>query len=99
MSKKVSDMIDRWSKSIGENFDRQREIDNKLEPNVHAVRTIVSYGEGVQSCLRMIETVSQMAHQGIITFEVAQKIMDVQRKSALKDMKYLEVMLKDEDHE
>lgn len=42
---------------------------------------------------------SEMAHQGIIDFEMGQKIIDVQKENIKKDLKFLLVYLGDESEQ
>lgn len=99
MSKQINQFLDGWVRRNEEERIRQHELENKLSPNMQQTRSIVAYGESIQGCLRMIETVSTLAHQGAVDFDVAQIIINKQRQSVLHDINNIKEILSDKVHE
>lgn len=51
----------------------RREIDNKLQPNRNQVRNIKECVKSILDRVNTIEVISNLAHEEIISFEIAQK--------------------------
>jgi len=97
MTKKKNNDVLEWSKVITENWDRQREIDNTLSPTKGEIRYIVDYAKSILEKATRIDTVSNLAHEDVLSFEKGQQIIDWQVKQLIKDIKHLTIMLEAED--
>ncbi|MFB5758915.1 hypothetical protein [Paenibacillus medicaginis] len=96
MNRTVGKEIDAWSKGINNMFDRQKEIDEKLSPSRLEMKCVADYARSIDQKVQLMNNASQMAHDRIIDFESAQKIIDMQKKSIKRDIKYLQGLLEDE---
>lgn len=89
MAKKKENNLSEWTESIRSYGEIQQEIENKLTPNKTIIRYISDYTKVLNDKSGRIEWTSIMAHDGIISFEVAQRIIDFQVQQMLKDIDYL----------
>lgn len=89
--------IEKWSKGIDAMFERQKEIDNKLSPSKGEMQYVMGFARAIAEKANYIQFTSAMAHEGIIAFEEAQKIIDWQKEQLKQDMKYLQRYLGEED--
>lgn len=95
MAKKKDTTIE-WMDTINKMGERQREIDNKLSPNKLEIRYIVDYARAIAEKATRIEMASGLAHEKVLTFEMAQQIIDVQNEQLLKNIKHLKGLLEDD---
>jgi hypothetical protein len=72
---------EKWSKATNVSSDKQREIDEKLSPSISQMQYVISYARTIYECTKIMKNASTMAHEGLIDFELAQKILDVQKKN------------------
>ena len=91
MAKKGAD----WGDAISKQFEKQREKDAMLSPNKGEMRYIADIARSMDKTAQLMDNASEMAHQGLIEFELAQRIMDVQKDKIKRDMKMLETYLAD----
>ncbi|KEK23923.1 hypothetical protein [Bacillus gaemokensis] len=78
---------------IDDMLAKQREIDEKLSPSKYEMRYITDYARVIYDKAQLVNNASEMAHQGLIDFELAQKIMDTQKENIKSDIKYLQIYL------
>lgn len=95
MAKNNKSTINDWSNAIAKSWDRQREIDEKLTPSKGQMRYVTDFARNIDKVAQLMNNASEMAHQSIIDFDIAQKIMDTQKKNILKDIEYLKSYLED----
>lgn len=82
-----------WMEAISEISQRNRDTINKLSPNKMQVNTIKSYTRAVNDRVNYIDCISLLRHEGIIDFETAQKLIDVQKDWLKQDIEYLKQYL------
>ncbi|QWU14212.1 hypothetical protein SAMN04487895_101501 [Paenibacillus sophorae] len=99
MSKKNKDTVSDWSKAINDSFTQQRKVDEMLQPSKLQIRYLTGFAKNIYDYAQLMNNASEMAHQKLITFELAQQIMDTQGKNILKDIEYLQGYLKDDGKE
>ena len=87
--------ISGWGEAISRSFEKQREKDMLLSPNKGEMRYIADIARSMDKTAQLMDNASEMAHQGLIEFELAQKIMDVQKDKIKRDMKMLQQYLGD----
>ncbi|MGH0945047.1 hypothetical protein ACQVTS_28515 [Bacillus mycoides] len=80
-------------RAIDAMFARQREINEKLSPSKDEMRFVTDYAKVIYEHTQLMNNASEMAHQGLIDFELAQKIMNTQKKNIKRDIKYLQSFL------
>lgn len=80
--------VEKWIDGIDRMFERQREIDQKLSPSRGEINYIKSYAHSILEKVSYIEFISALAHEGVIDFDMAQKIMDWQKQQIKKDVEY-----------
>jgi hypothetical protein len=71
--------VEKWSKATNISFGKQREI--KLSPSIGQMQYVISFARTIYECTKIMKNASTMAHEGLIDFEVAQKILDIQKKN------------------
>ncbi|WP_079709813.1 hypothetical protein [Paraliobacillus ryukyuensis] len=93
MTKSNRNHIEKWSKVIDNVFEERDKINNKLSPSKLQINSIVDFSRNINDKAQLIRNVSDMAHEKIVDFELAQKIIDNQIKNVEKDIKYLKSYL------
>jgi hypothetical protein len=96
MAKKNS--IEDWSKAITKISEDRIKEDHQLSPSRGKMRYIKDYSRDIVEKADYIEFTSALAHEGKITFEEAQKIIDWQQEQLEEDIKYLQGYLKRDDN-
>jgi len=91
--KNKNDSITTWSKGIKEMGEQEREIRNKLTPNKSELQNIVGCARSIYETVILMSNSSSLAHEGIMDFEIAQRILDTQKENIKENIKYLEVYL------
>ena len=86
-----------YSKAIGEIFDKQHEENIKLTPHRNELENIVGLASAILKDAITMKNVSDMAHQDMIIFEMAQEIMDGTKLRIKESMGYLQTYLRLED--
>lgn len=99
MAKKKGMDAKGWADAITKSWDKQREIDATLSPSKGEMRYVTDYARNIDKLAQLMNNASEMAHQGIIDFEMGQKIMDAQKENIKKDLKFLLVYLGDESEQ
>jgi hypothetical protein len=89
MTKKKSNTNADWGKAIDNIFEQNHKEDIMLNPSKLQMKYLTGYAKNIYDYAQLMNNVSEMAHQKLISFELAQKIMDVQSKNIKKDVKYL----------
>ncbi|QZA69599.1 hypothetical protein 035JT004_100 [Bacillus phage 035JT004] len=95
----LADQISEWDRVIQKQFDERRERDQLLEPNRPTIPRIVNSTQALGRMAYYIQMTSDMAHEGLIAVDKAQRIIDNQIKHMASEMKYLSMFLKKEDEE
>ncbi|PIH59015.1 hypothetical protein [Paenibacillus sp. LK1] len=96
---RVVDQTEAWMKAIHNSEEERRKVDASLSPSRDSIRYVVDYAKTIDDTVQLIKNTSNLAHQGVIEFEVAQRIIDNQKKALLRDIKWLETFLKQDDEE
>jgi len=94
MANKTNNSISDWSKGIADIFEREQEIRNKLQPNRDELNNIVGCARTIYESTILMKNSSDMAHQEIISFEMAQRILDGTKGKIKETIEYLEAYLK-----
>lgn len=89
-------IINSWDRAIKKSFDDHKEANEKLTPSKAEIRYVADFARNIDKTAQLMHNASEMAHQGIIDFETAQKIMDIQKKNIEKDVKYLLTYLQED---
>lgn len=97
MTKKKSNTNADWGKAIDNIFEQHHKEDIMLNPSKMQMNYLTGYAKNIYDYAQLMKNVSEMAHQSLITFELAQQIMDVQSKNIKKDLKYLSSYLENEE--
>lgn len=95
----LADQISEWDRVIQKQFDEKRERDQLLEPIRPTISRIVNSAETLGRLAHYIQLTSDMAHEGLLAADKAQRIIDNQIKHMTSEMKYLSMFLKKEDEE
>lgn len=82
-----------FNKHIGEMFEKEHQANIKLTPHKNDLENIVGLSKTLFEQTVLMKNSSDMAHQGIISFEVAQKIMDATKGRIKETLGYLETYL------
>jgi hypothetical protein len=93
MTKKKDTTFQDWSKVITEMGERDKEIDNMLTPSKGEIRYIIDNARSILEKATHIEMACLLAHEKVITFEQAQKIMDWQKEQLQRDIKHIQMYL------
>ena len=88
--KSKSNPLGDWSKFIREQGEKEPEIEHKISPSKGQLENIVGLAKTILEQTVLMKNSSDMAHQGIITFEVAQKIIDGTKGRIKEAYGYLE---------
>ncbi|WP_340032670.1 hypothetical protein NSQ20_12475 [Paenibacillus sp. FSL K6-1122] len=96
---KTIDQTEAWIKAIHNSEEERRRVDASLSPSRDSIRYVADYAKTINDSVQLIKNTSNMAHQGIIEFEVAQRIIDNQKKTLLRDVKWLETFLTQDDED
>lgn len=89
-----------YNSAIGEIFDKQHEENIKLTPHKNDLENIIGLSKTLFEQTVLMKNSSDMAHQNIISFEVAQKIMNATKVRIKETLGYLETYLGlEETHE
>ena len=80
----------KWVKGINKQFDERKKEEMKLSPSKGQMRYINDFGGQIQECTQRMEMASIMAHDNLITFELAQRIIDHQKDEIQNAVKYLQ---------
>ncbi|YP_010581910.1 hypothetical protein IM043_gp089 [Bacillus phage SPG24] len=95
----LPDQISEWDKVIQKQFDDKRERDQLLEPSRPAIPRIVNSAQALGRMAHYIQMTSDMAHEGLLAADKAQRLIDNQIKHMTNEMTYLSMFLKKEDEE
>ncbi|WP_339304248.1 hypothetical protein NST33_17675 [Paenibacillus sp. FSL L8-0435] len=98
-SNKAIDQTEAWMKAIHNSEEERRKVDASLSPSRDSIRYVVDYAKTINDTVQLIKNTSNMAHQGVIEFEVAQRIIDNQKKALVRDIKWLETFLTQDDED
>jgi len=90
---KKNTSITDWSEGIKQMGEERREINNKLSPNKSDIKNALSYAREIYETVVLMSNSSSFAHEDIISFEIAQKILDAQKKYIEESIKNLEIYL------
>lgn len=92
MTKKKDDSSMDWSDAILRMGEERREIENKLSPSSGQLDLLLSAARQIYETVILMKNTSQMAHANgeIISFELAQSILDMQKKNLKESIQYLE---------
>jgi hypothetical protein len=93
------DQTEAWIKAIHNSEEESRKVDASLSPSKDSIRYVVDYARTINDTVQLIKNTSNMAHQRVIEFEVAQRIIDNQKKALLRDIKWLETFLTQDDED
>lgn len=91
MKKNVS--ITNWSEGIKQMGEERREINNKLSPNKSDMKNALSYAREIYETVLLMSNTASFAHEDIISFEVAQQILDGQKAYIKESIKNFEIYL------
>lgn len=86
-----------WSKAISDSFDAHRKLDGKLSPSKNQMKYVADLARSIDKKAQLMDYASEMGHQGLLDFEVAQKIMNTQKEIMKKDIKLLLTYLEDDE--
>jgi len=89
------DSISSWSETIRKIGEEEIETNNKLTPSKYQMENIVGCARTIHEHTVLMKNVSDMAHQGMITFEMAQKILDGTKLRIKETIGYIEAYLGD----
>ena len=95
--KTKSDPLGDWGKFIREQGEKDLAIEHTLSPSRGQLENVVGLAKTILEQTILMKNSSDMAHQGIISFEVAQKIIDGTKTRIKETYGYLEAycVLKD----
>jgi len=93
--KSKNDSLTRWSETIRKIGEEEIEKNNKLTPSKYQIDNIVGCARTIHEYTVSMKNVSDMAHQGMITFEMAQKILDGTKLRIKETIGYMEAYLGD----
>lgn len=85
--------IQNWKKVIDGIAKEEKERSEKLSPSLLEMRYVVDYGRIIYDTLQLMNNSSRMAHEGIINFETAQRIIDLKKYQLKKDIDLLSAYL------
>ena len=85
--------ITNWSEGIKKMGEERREINNKLSPNKSDMKNALSYTREIYETVLLMSNSSEFAHENIISFEVAQQILDAQKEYIEENIKNVEIYL------
>jgi hypothetical protein len=97
MTKK--NLIKDWSEAITKMSEDRIKEDHKLSPSQGKMRYLKDYSRNIVEKVDYIEFTSALAHEGKISFEEAQKIIDWQQEQIEEDIKYLQGYLKRDEED
>lgn len=83
-----------WSETIRKMGEDEIEKNNKLSPSKDSLENIVSLARTIYEHTVLMKNVSDMAHQGLIDFDRAQRIMDAAKLGIKETVGYLEAYLR-----
>ena len=90
---KKNTSITNWSEGIKKMGEERRVLNNKLSPNKNDLKNALSYAREIYETVLLMSTSSSFAHEDIISFEVAQQILDAQKKYIEENINNLEIYL------
>jgi len=93
MKKKTNSSISNWPNTIKEIAEKEREISNKLSPNKSGMKNALAYSKELYETVVFMSNLSSLTHEGLIDFEIAQKILDAHKEDIKESIKYLEIYL------
>lgn len=96
---KVLDQTEAWIKAIHNSEEERSKADNTLSPSKDSIRYVVDYARTINDATQLIKVTSDMAHQGLIEFKTAQDIINRRKQTLLRDIKWLETFLTQDDEE
>ncbi|WP_211750288.1 hypothetical protein [Paenibacillus sp. Marseille-Q4541] len=86
-----------WEDVVSNAFEERKNENELLSPSKLEFKYIVDYGRIIYDKLQLMNNTSNMAHEKIIDFEKAQRIIDHQKKTLKKDIEYLKSYLEIND--
>ncbi|ASA22571.1 hypothetical protein [Paenibacillus donghaensis] len=93
---KTSADITDWSNAINKIAEEQQIENVMLSPSKSEMKYLTGCAKNIYDYAHLMNNVSEMAHQKLISFELAQQIMNVQSKNIKKDVKYLLTYIEEE---
>ena len=93
MEMKKNTSITNWTQGIKQMGEERKEINNKLSPNKSDIRNALAYAKEIYETVVLISNTSDFAHEDIISFDVAQKILESQNINIQESIKHLEIYL------
>jgi len=90
---KKNTSITNWSEEIKKMGEERREINNKLSPNKSDLKNALSYAREIYETILLMSNSSSFAHEDIISFKVAQQILDAQKEYIKENINNLEIYL------
>ena len=90
---KNNTLITDWTKGIKKMGETEREISNKLTPNKSQMNNALTYAREIYETVLFMSNSAMMAHEELIDFKIAQKLIDSQKNGIKESIKYLEVYL------
>jgi len=85
--------ITNWSEGIKKMGEERRELNNKLSPNKNELKNALSYVREIYEIVLLMSNSSSFAHEDIISFELAQQILDAQKEYIKENINSLEIYL------
>jgi len=82
-----------WAEVINKISEQERECNNKLAPSKYNLDNIVGCARTIHEYTVLMKNSSDMAHQGLISFDMAQKILNGTKKRIDETIKYMEAYL------
>jgi len=90
---KKNTSITDWSEGIKKMGEERREINNKLSPNKNDLRNALAYAKEIYETVLLMSNTSSFAHEDIVSFEIAQKILESQSIDIQENIRNLEIYL------
>jgi hypothetical protein len=97
----IAESINGWADTIDKIFDEKREQDQILSPSRPLLTTIRGYTKGIAEKGHNMELFSNLFHQGLITKDTAQRLIDNQLAWLRRDIENLQsyIQLEEQDQQ
>jgi len=93
MPKTKKDQLSSWIETIKKIGDEEIEKNNKLTPSKYSLDNIVGCARTIHEHTVLMKNVSDMAHQGLMAFDMAQKILNGTKLRIKETVGYMEAYL------